>query len=119
MADAAGIRNDIVNLGQSEQKEIATFAMRNLDRRTQESVVQDTIGFTGPTMTPEEQIRSAEAAFRVRAISVAFLAIALCIGLLALTVYAAPDRIEYVGGTITTIAGTVGGFITGRVTTGN
>jgi len=103
------IRRSIVDFDPSDQKAIATFAMRNLDNNDRRDVMWDTDGLKTSGGLSLEKLAAYLATFVVT----------MCLVLLALTIVYAPDYAEYVGGVITTLTGAVAGFIGGRATAGN
>lgn len=107
----ATLRSSIVNLDGEKQREIATFAMRNLAREDQQEVVAQVVGVSSQA--------ELESSFRSLALSLGVFVIMLCLGVLVVTVIYQPKYIEIVTGTITTIAGIGAGFVAGRYSPGN
>jgi len=107
----ATLRNSIVNLDGNKQREIASFAMRNLDRDNQQLVVSEVVGVSSPA--------ELESRFKTQALLIGFAVILTCLMVLVVTVIYQPKYTEVVTGTITTIAGIGAGFVGGRYSAGD
>ena|SRR5215204_641120 len=100
--------SEIVRLPEREQEEIAQKVVRLFDPRTKNRILSE--------FDPSVEILEARRAGWLRAVYllVGALLLALCLGVVLLTARDAPDQVDKVIGTITTIAGLVGGFIGGK-----
>ena len=116
--DSSKVNNlisEIFMLPEREQIAIAQKVVRSFDPDTKERFVSE---FEMSMETLEAQQATLEARqalwLRFLYLLVGAVLLALCLGTVVLTAREAPDQVDKVIGTITTIAGLVGGFIGGK-----
>lgn len=104
--------NDVISgifkLPDSEQIAIAKKVVRSFDPETKDNFVSEFE--TSPETLEARRSGWLKSVYLV----VGALLLALCLGAILVTLRVAPDQVDKVIGTITTIAGLVGGFIGGK-----